>query len=872
MKKTLLLLLVLTLAATTGLAVGQPSIYVRSIIAKSPVRISYLKTVPPSGLLLYFSNGTLVYMDVKSGRMWRVQVGGDAAALLAAGGRVFLVEKQGGVYVYTLPTLKPVNSFSILKGSDEEDVSLAAVSADGRYLAASLDIEYQGASVNRLVVYDTATGKRIYLRDPYSTEKLFKVFSVDFSGNYLVVEDIDVLCELCELTDNKVEVYKVGYGEVELVSSLQTGLTTKYVGEGKILLQRVKEEENGLHRTILLSIPGLKLLGETELPQAKSLLLIEGDAYVLARERNGGYRLYRLAQGLRPSSSIHLPLRVNIGKLGRYVVVYKLTSVELYTDSFQLVYSLDIDVPSPDYVPSMIDSSDGISAARYGRNMYVALTFLEEVNLRVRVVAGGKPVAGAHVVVERASGGVAAEGDTGPGGVVVFKLKPGDYIVKASKAGFSESPPVTLFLDGDREVVIGLKEERPTTYELAIHVVGVDGEPLKGAVVELTGSGVEYSLITGSDGKAVFDVVKGRYKLRVEAPGYVPLVREIYVKNDTSVKVTLVKPRIFLRASLEAAGKGRGHVLIVSPNGTVVANLTVGGSVVVEVQRGVYRAEASEKGCTVKPGVFVVNGNKSLTLTLSCKSFTPKNVESQRVLLEKVVSILKSETLRYVEVNVSVKLPILEAPNGTPVDLNSMAGGKILVMEFFYTKCTGCRYLLPTLKRIASLRGVSLVSITVSPADTEQVVDAYRREHGVWWPILRDTVSLYHRLNVTNYPTVAVYYNGRVVFIGVGSKREVEALSEKPEAVLKLISMARAVLGDDMRRLPEILILAGLVLFLASVSSKGGRVAEQEDEGEDKGVLLSADLGDIHSFDSSHGGYLDEDIPLEGSTEKDEYW
>ena len=869
----LLLIIPLSLGAT-----AQPTVFVKNDVGVlRGARITLVKAVPPSSILLYLNNGTLIYKDVRSGARYTRDFKSLAVALEVRDGVAYLVLENGGVYKLSLPHLKVEGIFSLLQGGDEVGVSLASVSGDGRFVAASLKIRYKDITVNRLIVYDTEERKRIFIRDPYSPEKLFKVFSVDFAGNYLVVEDLDTLCELCELTDNYIEVYTVSPQGVEKVSAYRTGLTLKFVGGGYVLAQRVQKDSlTGLYETYLFLLPELKLLGKAEMGQAKSLFVFMDKPYVLAREKSGGYRLVRLTKYMRPASSLKLPLRTDIGFLGRYLVVYTITSALLYDpDNFREVYKLPVNVLAPDYIPSLVDSKDTVSLARYGPNMYVALTMLRQVKLEVKVVADNRPIADASVTVMNTEGSIVATGKTGADGVASFTLKPGEYRVQVSKEGFTEPPPLTILLRSDKKITVTLSEKRIPTALLKVYVDSQKGKPVANAIVKVTGEGMEYSGVTGREGSAVFKLPVGKYVVSVTAPGFLPAEKTIFLRKDATLKLVLRQPTYTLQVNVAAAEK-RGDanltVKVLDANGTLVGTASPGHPLSATVKRGVYKVLATSPSCTVKPNTFIVNSNSTITVTVSCKA--PKAPTS---LLAYVTEFLANETLKNSRTNIPLTLPTVEAPNGTPVSLADLARGKVLVIEFFYTKCTGCRYLLPALKKLAATKNVQVVSLTVSPADTEIVIDAYRREHGIAWPILRDTAALYQRLNITNYPTVAVYYSGKIVFIGVGSKREVEELAKKPEAVLRLISMAREVLGSDMRRLPEILILVGLVVFLAS-ASRGGKVAKQEDEGEDKGVLLYTDIGDIHSVDSSYGSDLDEALPVEeapeetGEIEEEDWW
>lgn len=861
-KRSLTLLLLLIMVAPLELGVvAQPQVYIRSYQERLGDNILLVKAVPPSSILILTSHGQLIYKNLRTGETYTRNIGGRGIGLLVKGDTAIVALASGGVYELELPTLRVKSMFSLVKESDEVGMSLVAVSDDLRYVAASLNIEYNGETVNRLIIYDAEDGRRIYIRDPYSSDKLFKIFSLDFSGDYLIVEDIDELCELCELTDNLVEVYSVTPQGVTKVSSLKTGLTIKQVSGKYILAQRVQEDPaTHLYKTMLLAIPSLDIMGSVEIGKAKRLLMVGEHPVILAQDKEGGYRLYRFTKAMRPASSIHLPLRVDVGYLGEdTLVVYTLTSAKVYSlPGFNLIYTVDVEIPAPDYVPSLVDSAEGVSIARYDGNMYAALYVVSSVTLKVSVAAEEAPVEGAHVVVSTPDGGVVAEAYTDSNGVATFTLKPGDYVVTASKSGFTEPPPLTLFLGEDKEVTLHLVKKVVPLYSIAIKASGKNATPLPDALIRIRVNGTEYSAITGKDGLAFFKLPPGNYSVEISAPGYVPLRTIINVTASMTYNFTLQPPLYILELSLEEPHGEAENITVIVENyaGKTIATVKPKGTVKLLLPRGVYKLVANNDACRVRPDMVIVNTNSTITVHLVCKAKA-----APRDTLESVVSILSRETLQEKRIDIPMALPSVEAPNGTPVDLARLAQGKVLVIEFFYTKCTGCRYLLPTLKKLSSMDNVQVVSLTVSPADTEVILGEYVREHGIGWPVLRDTAGLYQILNVTNYPTVAVYYDGRFVYLGVGSRREIEELAKKPQVVLHIISAARAILGEDMKRLPEILILAGLVLFFVSIS-RGGGSAKQEDEGEDKGLLLGSDISDIYSIDSSDGSDINEDLPV----------
>jgi thiol-disulfide isomerase/thioredoxin len=81
----------------------------------------------------------------------------------------------------------------------------------------------------------------------------------------------------------------------------------------------------------------------------------------------------------------------------------------------------------------------------------------------------------------------------------------------------------------------------------------------------------------------------------------------------------------------------------------------------------------------------------------------------------------------------------LEDELGAPVQLALAPGERALVAHFWATWCPECVEELPALARLASgcaADGVRIVAVNVG--EDAEAIEAFRSEHGVAWPVLRD--------------------------------------------------------------------------------------------------------------------------------------
>ena len=121
-------------------------------------------------------------------------------------------------------------------------------------------------------------------------------------------------------------------------------------------------------------------------------------------------------------------------------------------------------------------------------------------------------------------------------------------------------------------------------------------------------------------------------------------------------------------------------------------------------------------------------------------------------------------------------LPV--AGEGTNLTLLSLRG-KVVLIDFWTTWCPPCQFELPALEKIYGdwkSRGLEIVGVS---DETQDIIQQYRRAHGLTFPTAVDTNRRVHNVyQVYALPTVVLIdRNGRVVSIMVGGKHEAELRS-----------------------------------------------------------------------------------------------
>jgi len=112
--------------------------------------------------------------------------------------------------------------------------------------------------------------------------------------------------------------------------------------------------------------------------------------------------------------------------------------------------------------------------------------------------------------------------------------------------------------------------------------------------------------------------------------------------------------------------------------------------------------------------------------------------------------------------------------------------GKVVILDFFATYCGPCRTQVRELREVKQQFGdrVVIISISVSPEDTDEELRSYAEENGITWRVARDTAGVGDDYNVLYLPTlVVVDPEGRIAARHVGLT-DSETLAKEVEAAL----------------------------------------------------------------------------------------
>ena len=813
--------------------------------------------IPGGRLLACLADGTCQILNSTGGVEWsHVFVGGSVERILAAGSLAYLIDSAGTLHILNVSSPGSVSSKRLLK-QGEIGVSNAVISGDGRFLVLVARYYYDASSrypLDRLVVYDADKGARVYERDAFSSAVLVRVFSLDVWESFLIAETLNTSCHLCELTDNVIEVYRLG-SRVQKISERQTGLSrVKGVSKGYLLVQRALD--NSL---LLLSLPDLKLVAEKRdaPPMRQVLPLVDG--FLMVSEE---YDLWRCSFTLDCRKLASLPPRSLVTRLASYLVVFSIPEVQVFSlEGDRVVRLARYDVrwdtaPSP---PSLAFPGEDSAAALYPSRKLAWLKLLDRSKLLVRVLdPDGRPVADA--IVRVFSENYFKIVTSGSRGEVVLEVKPDSYIVEVIKEGYSPWSATVKVDTPFYNLTAVLSRVVLRRGLVSIRVLDVKGNPIPGALVSFEGASAATAR-TDEQGYASVELPTGEYLVEVRAPGY--RSGKVGLRVDVGgVNATVVlEPQV---SWVSFVVEGGGPVGVEISSGAVSTRLNVSGKLTVSLERGLYSFYFQAPGYTCRSNVsspVFLSGDANITVKVVCeRAELPRTSSAEHVVRE-----LSSRVLSSRELNVRIGSLQAVLVNGSVVDLAALSSDKTVVVEFFYTQCSGCRDILPTLRRISAMNNTLVVSLTVSPLDDNVVLSGYIRENNVTWLVGWPSSSgILRSLNITSYPTVVVLRGGEVVFVGIGAKPEEQAhdgASPIPEVKLPSVLSPLTELYT-----PATLITVGLLLSVIALLVGGGHA---EEEAKDS---IPGDTTFVLTLDDSLRGFNSEAISQHAAKENSTLW
>lgn len=154
---------------------------------------------------------------------------------------------------------------------------------------------------------------------------------------------------------------------------------------------------------------------------------------------------------------------------------------------------------------------------------------------------------------------------------------------------------------------------------------------------------------------------------------------------------------------------------------------------------------------------------------------------------------------------------MLTTIDGDSLDLGALRGRKALYLEFWATWCTPCREQMPHLKAVQRTAGhdLQVVAVNIGFDDTPAQVVAYRAEHGLRMPVVRDgdgRLGALFGLRVTPQHVV-VGKDGRILHVGHRADAKLDdalARARSQPAVSTNVGIGEAIgVGDDRLRVGD---------------------------------------------------------------------
>lgn len=322
-----------------------------------------------------------------------------------------------------------------------------------------------------------------------------------------------------------------------------------------------------------------------------------------------------------------------------------------------------------------------------------------------------------------------------------------------------------------------------------------------GAVVEVVPLGV--TVEANSTGVAVLALPAGSYEVKASKNGFLPRSANVTVaagdRKTLELKLTPAQPPepkaslSVVVKGLPANGTGDYKLEVVASNGSVIESVSLGNFSLEVPAPSVYTFRVFADGCVPRNETLQLSPGGRGVVVIECgrreeSPVNPIQSSSEPDATADRARELAARLASYVQINATRSrplvrnLPQLRDIEGRSVELAE--GVKLLV--FFYTKCTGCSFLVPKLKDL----NVEVIMISPSSYDSEASLRSYSEHVNAsgWYWVLDEGAKLTELFNVSAFPTVVVMEDGRVVFVGVGAAEEAQQLAGMATTLLARIA------------------------------------------------------------------------------------
>ena len=780
-------------------------------------------------LLIFFSNKTFVLYHRESrglNVLTRKILSLDAVKCIYSPALdLYILASSKGKLIFLDPeSLRLVREENILlKG---ETVFTFEVTNDGKYLILGLKISYEGAAADRIAIISLQSFKRLYVWD-FSTKsnKLVQLFFMrSYLNNLLIVEYLDKLCKICELTETRIAIFNVS--ATKILWEKAFGLSCLGVDDEKGKLIAVRYSQNPGDKTcpyIVLDMKSFTSFSSKIYGKIFSTA-IKGDiAYFFYRTNDKDEVFVLEGKNLRTNKTTFKKIyreRGLLSFLGRYLVYATASKIRIFSGSKNIETITVENIIPPRYPDNIYRLKENVILIKYGNRLLYILEAKRFLRLTITLYTEqNKPPPNSTITVHLKNGSMIRIYTNN--GSAILRVPPGKIKIEVSAKGYSYVEREMVITD-NTNIKIYMSRSVIQRTPIVVTVLDETNKPICGALVGVVReNNTYYSGMTDEYGKVRFDAVEyGNYTLLIEKEGFYE--RKIRLNVDKSViNLTITLKRIVYNVTIRLPGnlsKSELEVSLMSVEDKelVYKGKSVGNTIIfTNVLPGTYEILLYSPRCIVenynKTSRIIVNSNLNFSILISCinPNMTPSKVNPDVIIKIINESVQYSRKLNY-------ELPYIVASevDGEEVKI-SLNKSKVIILEFFYTRCEGCKYLIPVLRNIMSNESLQaeIYSLTVNPSDNEYLLTMYKKENNITWTVLKDSEKLYSRLNISTYPTVVVAYKGKLIFMGIGAKEEIYNLS-KFKQIYRTLQKLSSILNLLYDNIHYVLILCSLILIL----------------------------------------------------------
>ncbi|RLE65916.1 MAG: hypothetical protein DRJ38_03020 [Thermoprotei archaeon] len=718
-----------------------------------------------------------------------------------------------------------VDSIKIFDGP----VSLLDVTNNGKYvvLTATKPMTVSGVRVTAesLIVYDLERRITVLYRDWNSKDRLAKVFKLKISDDdrYLIVEVLDKFCELCEVLEAKIEIYDLK--SLRKICSKTLGLSVflDIIDSLRILSIRRRLRAQGYITVVnIIEIHGEGELSEREFTldfnAAYAFFLDKNKFFIRLSEPYNNIIGYIYSVKGSKIKSIkgdpeELLERVEGGVLG--VSLKKITK---YDPSMNVIWSKNLSVEGKT-IPLFIgiyDNEEYVYVA-FRKILYV-IPRIVKYNLKIEFFdINNRKLSGVFVTIHDKEGREVTRGYSDLEGIFMSTLPSGAYELTISMPGYlNQTHVISLNKDLTLKFILEKIGEEPMN-NITIKVFNKYGEPLENAIIAvlLPNRTVLYNYSIPKEGTTL-RLRDGKYIIIASAPNFIPEEKTIILPGLTIVEFRLKFIRVNLTicvynilnnyTTISIKGRYYENMRNISESCITFNNVPVGYYYDIYVSSGKY--EKIER-------IYLTGENSTINVKFPGREDEVNGTleSSVQINVKDLVSIFENDKFLITEPQNEAIFFKARDNEGNIVNLEDYKG-KIIILDFFYTQCEGCKYVIPFLRKINKIYGESVVlfSITISPSDTPSIVDAYVSEHNITWTVLHDDAGIYQIYNVTIFPTIVIIRpDGKIAYRIEGSYLEVESSKEQ------LVLLISGVLATVNQNPDYMILLAGLILLIFAV-------------------------------------------------------